>query len=337
MKNIFWNATEKRLRSFWRLVIYLLFVAGLIELITLVARTISDATNGFGGNMPVIRVVNGLIILFGLLGAAALAAWRLDRRSFADFGFHFNRRWWGDLGFGLILGALLMGLIFLVEWAAGWIQIQGTQANHYPDWSFAAWMGSNALFFICVGIYEEFFTRGYLLRNLAEGLRIGRLQPRSALLIAYLISSSIFGVLHLGNPNTNLVSTLNLILAGLFLGLGYVLTGELAISIGLHITWNFFQGPVFGFSVSGGASAASFVGIQQLGPAWVTGGAFGPEAGVIGLAAMLLGSLLIVLWVKRIRGTASLRDHLAVYPLQPAQPAVGITDSSAETISSKDS
>lgn len=129
---------------------------------------------------------------------------------------------------------------------------------------------------------------------------------------------------------------MNLVLAGIFLGLGYVLTGELAISIGLHITWNFFQGPVFGFPVSGGASAASFIGIQQLGPDWVTGGAFGPEAGAIGLAAMLLGSLLIVLWVKRIHGAAGLRDQLAVYPLPSTPQFAETTDSPAETITSAD-
>lgn len=332
MITLFWNREEKRLRFFWRLVVYLILVAGLTELFSLAARFFSDASGGFGGNIPAIRVINGLIILLALLGAGLLAAWRLDRRAFADFGFHLNRRWWTDLGFGLVLGAMLMGLIFLAELALGWIQIQGMQVNQYPDWSFAAWTVSNAVFFICVGIYEEFVTRGYLLRNLAEGLRIGRIQPKTALLIAYLVSSSIFGFLHLGNPNASLISTLNLVLAGIFLGLGYVLTGELALSIGLHITWNFFQGPVFGFPVSGSDSAASLFGIQQLGPDWATGGAFGPEAGVIGLAAMLLGSLLILLWVRTNHGSIRLREALSIYPAAPATITENPADPTAEPV-----
>jgi hypothetical protein len=101
--------------------------------------------------------------------------------------------------------------------------------------------------------------------------------------------------------------------AGLFLGLGFILTGELAIPIGLHITWNFFQGYVFGFPVSGIGRTTSFIGINQGGPDLWTGGAFGPEAGLIGLLAMLLGSLLIGLWVRLLYGKVRLDTELAQY------------------------
>jgi hypothetical protein len=104
-------------------------------------------------------------------------------------------------------------------------------------------------------------------------------------------------------------------LAGVFLGLAYVLTGELAIPIGLHITWNFFQGNVFGFPVSGGDfSQATFIAIEQGGPDVWTGGAFGPEAGLMGIVAMLVGSGLIVLWVRWRRGSVGLHLPLAQAP-----------------------
>lgn len=314
MKKLFWKTEENRLRFVWRFAAYALLIVGFMFLLSAVVEWAVRQASGGLPNGPLLQIVNGLITTAAMLGAAVLAARRLDRRKFADYGFHFNRRWWLDLGFGLALGAILMGLIFLVEWGLGWIQIEGTQANRVPAWPWSAWILSDAVFFLCVGIYEEFFTRGYLLRNLAEAFRTRRIQPRTALLLAYLISSSIFGLLHLANNNASLISTLNLIAAGVFLGLGYVLTGELAISIGLHITWNFFQGTVFGFPVSGGTSAASLIGITQLGPEWATGGAFGPEAGALGLAALLLGSLLIGLWVRASRGTAAFKTDLAVYP-----------------------
>ncbi len=319
MKKIFWNAAEGRLRAFWRLVLYLFAIALLFELISIGTQVVARALGGFHGNLPLFRLTNGLIILFAMFGAAVLSALLFDRRSVADLGFHFGRHWWADLAFGLVLGAALMAIVFLVENAAGWLQVSGTRVNNHPEWSFNLWAIANAGFYLCVGIYEELFSRGYLLRNLAEGLRIGRIRPRTALVIAYLISSSIFGVLHLGNPNASMISTLNLILAGLFLGLGYVLTGDLAISIGLHITWNFFQGVVFGFPVSGGAPIASYIGIRQLGPDWITGGAFGPEAGIMGLAAMALGSVVILLWVRRTRGKLALHERLAVFTSGPTQ------------------
>ena len=106
----------------------------------------------------------------------------------------------------------------------------------------------------------------------------------------------------------------NLMVAGLFLGLGLVLTGRLGLPIGLHISWNFFQGNVFGFPVSGNDyAAATFLAIRQGGPDLWTGGAFGPEAGLIGIGAILLGCGLTVLWVRFSYGRVALYRPYALY------------------------
>ena len=114
-------------------------------------------------------------------------------------------------------------------------------------------------------------------------------------------------------PTPRLISSLNIALAGLFLGLGFILTGELAIPIGLHITWNFFQGNVFGFPVSGTEAGATVIAINQGGPPLWTGGNFGPEAGLIGIVAMVIGALLTVWWVRREEGRMELRKEIAAY------------------------
>jgi hypothetical protein len=225
------------------------------------------------------------------------------------------------LGFGLLLGAILMVFIFLMELTFGWVEVTGYFQPSNLNNSIWFVLVISLIHYISVGIYEEMLSRGYHLRNLAEGLNFKAVGPKMSLLAAYLISSSIFGILHIGNPNSSLVSTLNIILAGLFLGLGFVLTGELAIPIGLHITWNFFQGNVFGFPVSGTNSGGSMIQIAQSGPQWMTGGAFGPEAGVVGILAILIGCALTVLYIKQTRGTVRWWTELSVY--EPKTPRPG--------------
>jgi hypothetical protein len=130
----------------------------------------------------------------------------------------------------------------------------------------------------------------------------------------------VFGLLHATNPHASAGSTLNIGVAGLFLATGTLLTGELAIPVGLHIAWNFFQGNVFGFPVSGGdVRAATFVSIRQAGPNLWTGGAFGPEAGLLGLLATLVGILLTAIWVRWRCGSVGLDLSLATAPGRPEE------------------
>ena len=133
---------------------------------------------------------------------------------------------------------------------------------------------------LCVGVYEECFSRGYLLKNMAEGINL----PMSVIL-----TSAIFAALHATNDNASVMSTVGLFVNGLLFAAAVLVTGRLSTAIGLHISWNLFEGTVLGFPVSGDKEGASLIGIKQLGVPIVTGGAFGPEAGLIGIAASLLG------------------------------------------------
>jgi len=331
ISSLFINPQEHRLRAGWRLLLHAAFYFGLVLFGTMLVGVVAgiglllsgaDMTDpnviaGLATN-PLIRVASGLISLFVIFLSYWIFARWIDRRPFADFGFHLKASWWIDLGFGLFLGAFLMVLIFAVEMLAGWITIDGFFESTSPGTPFLLAVIADLILFLCVGIYEEMLSRGYQIKNLAEGLNFRFFGPRTALLLAYLGSSIFFGLLHAGNPGATFISTINLIIAGLFLGLGYVLTGELAIPMGLHITWNFFQGTVFGFPVSGTLTAATAVAIRQNRPELWTGGVFGPEAGLIGLAAIALGSLMIIGWVRLRHGSAAISEVLALY--RPRQP-----------------
>ena len=268
----------------------------------------------FSGS-PTLALIGSIAALMGVLLSVWLAGRFLDRRPFADFGFHLSGGWWLDLFFGMALGALLMSAIFLVELGFGWITVTGALHSLVPGTPFALAILLPATAFLCIGVYEELLFRGYQLRNAAEGLNLPVVGPRNAVILAWVLSSAFFGYLHANNPNATLLSTFNVALAGLMLGFGYVLTGELAIPIGLHITWNFFQGSVFGFPVSGlGPVGATFLSTDRGGPELWTGGPFGPEAGLLGPAAMILGGLLIALWVGLRNGKLAIHTPIAEGP-----------------------
>ena len=311
-----------RPRAVWRLILQywtyrvaLLLLTNLLVVAWLLPREV-PSTGRLGVSIlsgsPALLLIGSIAALTAALLSVWLAGRLLDRRPFADFGFHLNGGWWLDLFFGMVLGALLMTAIFLIQLRLGWITITSIFESVLPGTPFALAVLLPGVVFLCTGVYEELLSRGYQLRNAAEGLNLPVVGPRNAVLLAWALSSAFFGSLHAGNPNATLLSTANVALAGLMLGLGYVLTGELAIPIGLHITWNFFQGTIFGLPVSGlKPFGATFLSVEQDGPGLWTGGPFGPEGGLLGPAAMILGGLLIALWVRLRSGKFAVHTPIA--------------------------
>jgi uncharacterized protein len=312
---------EGRLRALWRLVVqYLAFrvlVSLLFNVFAVALLLTVSGVRSVVADSPAIPLASGVA---GLLGAG-LSVWLagrfLDRRPFSDFGFHLGGGWWLDLLFGMALGTLLITVIFLVELGLGWVKVVGAFETFRTNAPFAPSVLLPVALYLCVGFYEETVFRGYQLKNAAEGLNYPALGPRGAVLLAWVLSSVFFGLLHADNPSATFISTLNIVLAGLMLGFGYVISGELAIPIGLHITWNFFQGAVYGFPVSGfWPLGATFLATKQTGPDLWTGGPFGPEAGLLAPIVMLLGISLIALWTRLRTGEISLHSPIAEAPNQ---------------------
>jgi uncharacterized protein len=303
VKSVFWNRKETRIRSAFRMVIQLtaffFLMKGLSSVFGIPSEVTLDTPLRMILAMSVVRLLR-VVVSVWLVGRL------LDRRSFSGFGIRLNARWWQDLGFGLGLGVLLMGTVFLIELAFGWIEV--SEVLHIQDngQSFLVLIIVYSVLFACVGFSEELMYRGYHLTNLAEGFRLGNLNPRYAIAIAVFLSSILFGVFHLGSPNATPLSIVILFLWGVLASVAYILTGNLAVSIGTHVTWNLSQGNVFGFPVSGttfSSDAVAVFSIQQKGPDLWTGGVYGPEAGLLGLMAVIVGILLIVGWVRVRQGS----------------------------------
>jgi len=302
--NIFWNTEQSRLRTGWRVLIqFILFI------VVLLGESIFIDVFGHGW---LSRLLADLVYLAGGLGLSWLMARFIDRRPYIDYGFHFDRNWWLDFGFGLTLGAFMITGVFLSMSIAGWLTIARTATTNLGlPFSLALFL--KVVTFAIVAINEELTFRGYQLKNLAEGFANKTINSQGAIVLAFLFSSAAFGFAHAASPNSTIVSTLNIILAGLVIGLPFLLTGELGISIGLHLTWNLFQGTVYGFTVSGDSPTTHLFSIQQTGPNLWTGGAFGPEGGLIALVWSIVGCGLILLWIKWLRKHISLYAPLASY------------------------
>jgi len=144
---------------------------------------------------------------------------------------------------------------------------------------------------IVQGAAEEVLTRGLLLPVI--GARWGAAA-------GILVSSLLFSLLHIGNQNVDVLAIVNLGLFGLFASLYALAEGGLWGVFAIHSIWNWTQGNLFGFPVSGNALIGGvLIDLVEVGPDWLTGGLFGPEGGLIVTAALTISSLLVLLIERR--------------------------------------
>ena len=199
----------------------------------------------------------------------------IDRKPLESIGLTL-KGYENDLRLGLMLGAGMIALGFLILFILGFLSIDGFSFSIISIILYLA-------LFIVVSFHEEIMMRGYVLNNLMQSMN------RYA---ALSISSVIFMSIHLLNPNISFLSVINLFLAGIVLGIYYIHKQNLWLPIGMHLTWNFFQGPIFGFEVSG-IETKSIIGQSIKGNEIITGGAFGFEGSI--LATILIVTMILYL------------------------------------------
>ena len=204
----------------------------------------------------------------------------IEKNALSSLGF-VKRNWLKYLGWGIMFSLVQMGVIALVY------QVSGIGSFELNELSLEPILFILGLFpfWLLQGGTEEVATRGWLLTRIAA---------RTNLPLAIVISSSLFGILHMGNAGVTFLSVLNIILDGVLAALLFIYTDSIWLVVAQHGTWNYVQGNLLGFQVSGtGADASIFSFTMGDGPDWLTGGAFGAEGSIITTLVLLL-SLVIV-------------------------------------------
>jgi len=266
------------LRSGWKALGFALLFMATGAAFTLLARTVP----GLGALAQRGGAWTGAVLVAAVSSVCLL----LERRHPLDFGLRFDLRWAVEFLLGTVGGVALLVAVSLVVRATGAFHWERNPAVDLRQ--LALWAG----FYLGVAFSEEILVRGYAFQRLAAGaLGVWGTQALFAM---------IFAVGHWGNPNNvgayRIWATLNIALAALLLGLAMLRTRSLALPIGIHLGWNWTQGTLLGFNVSGIDSPGWWRPVlDPARPAWLHGGRFGLEAT---LACALLCTLAIVLLAK---------------------------------------
>jgi uncharacterized protein len=202
----------------------------------------------------------------------------IDRRNWMSLGWDFGD-FKGEAVTGLFMGPALLGLCSIFLLLSG-----------HLEWTDIVWDPSSLFislgWMILIAFSEELVFRGYILGNLLESL--------SNKWIALVISAILFAVFHLASPGVHTLAFANLFLAGLLLGINYIYTKNLWFSFMFHLSWNFFQGPILGFRVSG-LNFPSLLQAEPKGDLFITGGDFGLEGSMLN-TLISLAAVMVLAW-----------------------------------------
>ena len=292
----FFLDSNRRLRNGWWI---LLFVA-LFLLSRVLYTPISQILRHAG--IPA-TWLEPLRFVFVLLVTSICTRLRGDPLS--SIGFRIDLRWIRQWVAGALLGIASMAVIVGLIWLAGGIRLELDPARSVGTLVYGLYL------FLFVALFEETLFRGFLFQRLVDGAGVW---------IAQLALALLFAAGHWGNPGmhgaTEVVASLDLGLGAIMLGLAWLRTRSLALPVGLHLGWNWMQGHVLGFGVSGFDYAGWYQPQFLDRPQWLTGGEFGPESSVF---AVLVDVVVIgLLW--KWRGTSDRMAGEALAPVRIGAP-----------------
>lgn len=183
---------------------------------------------------------------------------------------------------GIALGAVLISADVVTIAALGTLQLRLHLSVAMIIRAAAA-----AVLLLFGALLEELSFRGYPFEKLTESC---------GPICAVLVFSALFGAVHLGNPDAGGIlgwGFFNTLAVGLLFCLARIRSGSLWLSFGMHFSWNLFQGMIFGLPVSGLREFSTVIRAQALGPQWLTGGDYGPEASATCFIVLILALPLV--------------------------------------------
>ncbi|MFO7892375.1 MAG: CPBP family glutamic-type intramembrane protease [Longimicrobiales bacterium] len=270
------------LRALWRVLLFIGLFMAVLWLEGLLLPWVATL------DMPGDRLSVGLVAQTGLVLVAALvASWVLlrwvDRRPLRGLGFPLDAAGARELGVGLAIGAAALAVVVAVFAVFGWYRFT-PEPGSLLDWTATSGLGLVALAIPAAS--EEALLRGYVFRALEEGPGMG---------VAVLLTSLVFALLHGSNPGAGPLALMNIFLAGVLLAVAVVRTGALWLATGVHLGWNWIMSGPLDLPVSGlqGLDVPLYDAVVT-GPAWLTGGGFGPEGGLVGTLGACLGLVLVI-------------------------------------------
>jgi membrane protease YdiL (CAAX protease family) len=262
-------------RAVWRALAFVLLNVVLVFVLAfLTPRGWLLALVHDGRLSPAFVTLNELLLLLPTISATAIMLW-LEGRPFIACGLGGERplaRLLAGFGAGLVLISSIVLLVFATGHAGiGWGGLGAGQVLLFG----LAWAGASLL----TGFAEELALRGYLLQSLQRGLGFWP---------ALVITTLLFAALHISNSGEGLIGIISVAFGGAILALGVRGTGSLWWSIGLHGAWDYAENFVWGVPDSGQLCAGTLLHTTALGPAWLSGGATGPEGSALALPLLAL-------------------------------------------------
>ncbi|MEO7971111.1 MAG: type II CAAX endopeptidase family protein [bacterium] len=292
-QQIFINSVG-RLRSGWRVLIFIVVYVALLFLLSTVVRVLYAVGLQLAPGRNLGGFTEDFIFRLILFASALLAGYVCNRwlegLPWRAFGLTRHARWWRDFVIGSLIGVLSLALATAIAAAAGGLRF--TASPRTMLWPVLQTLLLSAVLFIFAALAEEALFRGYPLQTLTRA---------KLAWLAVFLTSVPFAAVHLQNPNVVKGFTfINTALAGVWLAVAYLRTRSLWLPLGVHWAWNWALGSLFGLPVSGITTIAPnpLLHGTDLGPAWLTGGSYGIEGGVACTIALTISTVFI--WRTRL-------------------------------------